>query len=126
MPKKADKLKLLPVETQMLTCQLTEDEIKEHGKQLAGVLDDISTEQARQNSFKKEMKATIAGLESRSAALSSQIRRGEELRGVQVQPELDFKQGVYRERRTDTNEIIRERAIEDDERQEHLDLGKDE
>lgn len=125
MPKKADKLKLLPVETQMLTCQLTEDEIREHGQQLAGVLDDISTEQARQTSFKTEMKATIAGLESRSAALSSQIRRGEELRGVQVQPELDFDENVYRERRTDTDEIITERSIRDEERQEHLHLGEE-
>lgn len=124
MPKKTDKLKLLPVETQMLTCQLTEDEIREHGQQLAGVLDDISTEQARQTSFKTEMKATIAGLESRSAALSSQIRRGEELRGVQVQPELDFDENVYRERRTDTDEIITERSIRDEERQEHLHLGE--
>ena len=125
MPKKADKLKLLPVETQMLTCQLTEDEIRQHGQTLAAVLEDISTEQARQTSFKTEMKATIAGLESRSAALSSQIRRGEELRDVQVQPELDFGENVYRERRTDTDEIINERAIEEDERQEHLNLGKD-
>ena len=126
MPKKADKLKLLPVQTQMLTCQLTEDEIRQRGQQLARVLDDISTERARQTSFKTEMKATIAGLESRSAALSSQIRRGEELRDVQVQPELDFGENVYRERRTDTDEIINERAIQEDERQEHLDLGKDE
>lgn len=122
MPKKNDNLKLLPMQTQSLPCVLTADEIREYGQKLAKVLEDIGTENARQLSFKQQMKATLGALEAQAAGLGSKIRRGEELRDVDVQPELDFKKDVYRERRTDTDEIIMERSIEDDERQDTLPL----
>lgn len=120
MSKKTDKLKLLPLQTKMLSCQLTDDEIRACGQKLAKVLEDIGTENARQLSFRQQMKATLTELEAQAMGLGSKIRRGEELRDVDIQPEIDFVKDVYREHRTDTGEVILERPIEDDERQENF------
>lgn len=115
-------MKLLPLQTKMLSCQLTDDEVRQYGLNLAVVLEDIGNEIARQASFKQELKAALSALESQAAALSSKIRRGEELRDVDVQPEYDFDAGMYRETRTDTGAVIKERALTEQERQERLDL----
>ena len=115
-------MKLLPLQTKMLSCRLTNDEVREYGQKLAVILEDIANEVARQASFKQEMKAAVTGLESQAAALGSKIRRREELRDVEVQPELDFEAGVYRESRIDTGSVIKERPITAEERQEFLPL----
>lgn len=122
--RQSDNLRLLPLTSKQLPCKLTNEELRKYGEELANTIDEVSNEEARQESVKKEMKSTLTGLQSKLTILSSKIRRGEEYRDVQVQPEMDFKQGVYREVRTDTGAIITERPLTDDERQEALPFGK--
>lgn len=119
-----DDLRLLPMTTKMLACALTPAELQEYGQELANVIENKATEEVRQENFKKEMKATLSGLDAEIAVLSSKIRQREERRDVQVQPEMDFKKSIYRETRTDTGAIITERPLTEDERQEALPFEK--
>lgn len=117
---KQESIRKLKPYTRLLPCKLTDDEIREYGKDLAKVRQDILTEEARQVSLKQQLKASLTELEARSLALSSKIGRGEEARDVDVEPQLDFKKGVYCEVRTDTGEKISERAVTEEERQESM------
>lgn len=122
--KKRDDLRLLPLRKKMLPCILTAEELQKYGGELAKVVEDIGTEMGRQTSFKQQMKATLSALESNAAALSSKICRQEELRDVDVQPEMNFNKGVYREIRTDTGAVISERPLTEEERQGFLPFDK--
>jgi hypothetical protein len=123
--KKTDDVRLLPVITKQLACRLTPEELQAYGEQLANTIDEMSNEEARQEGFKKEMKSTLANLQATMTILSSKIRQREERRDVQVQPEMNFKKGVYREIRTDTGDLINERPLSEEERQEALPFEKE-
>ena len=118
-------MKTLKPITKFLPCKLTDQELLDYGAELGSTIQDISAEEARQTSMKTELKARMTALEAKSAELSTKITRQEELRDVKVEPRLDFKAGIYREVRTDTGEVIRERPITDDERQEELEIDKE-
>ena len=121
---KPGTIRKLEPRTKLLRCKLTRDELIKFGGELAQSLQDIVTESALQASMKQSMKAALASLEAKSAELSTKVARGEELRDVEVKPQLDFKASTYYEIRTDTGEKISQRPITDDERQENLEFEK--
>src|SRR5205814_1447675 len=107
-----------------LAVKLTADEQLERGRSLAEALENIRGEEARQDSIKQQMKATIAELEARRDRLMSVVSRGEELRPVQCEDIATFSTGKMARVRLDTGEVIFERSLSDTERQEKLELSK--
>lgn len=103
-----------------LPCRLTRDEQLERGHQLAGTLDEIRTEDSRQEMLKKEMKSATASLEARRDKLAAIVRNGEEYREVPVEDVADYGKGRFMRYRQDTGEIVTERALTDEERQLEL------
>jgi hypothetical protein len=103
-----------------LSCKLTEAEFLERSRSLAAVTNDIATETARQVDAKAEMKAKLAGLQAQQARLASTVSRGEEYRDVEVSIEPDDITLCVRTFRTDTQECIEERPMQEHERQRVL------
>jgi len=125
-----DVRKLDPVK-KSLSCKLSQEELLEAGSKLASTIQDIAAEEDKQQSIKSEMKAKLAELEAKRTQLAIRVQRKEEFRMVEVEREFDFEAGMYRETRSDTGEVILEREITEEERQEKLiiddiDLGQGE
>jgi hypothetical protein len=110
-----------------LSCDLTEAELAKYSQGLAETTVDIADEEGGQKSVKAEMVAKLKMMKAFQSILATKISRKAELRDVDVVSELDFDKSVYRETRLDTGEVVKERPIRDDERQENLDIsdGKD-
>ena len=103
-----------------LPVELTDAELQARGDQLAGVIEDIGAEEERQRDERTAAKARIAALESRRTLLCLQIRRGEENRPVEVECRTDHEAGTYSRVRLDTGEVLSERPLSGEERQEGL------
>ncbi len=117
-----DEIRKLTIRTSLLSCKLSDEELLKYGNDLGVVVQDIKTEEDRQTSLKQDLKARLTSLEADRAVLASKITRKEEFRAVEVQPAINFKEGVYREIRIDTGELLFERPVTEDERQEYLKL----
>lgn len=123
MTKKAktpEDIRMLKVRTKLLPCKLNDEELLKYGSELGAVIQDVTAEEDQQISLKQDMKARLTSLEAERTALATKITRQEELRNVEVQPAIDFNKGVYREIRVDTGELIFERPVTDEERQEYI------
>lgn len=118
-PTKSD-IRRLRKFTELLPCQLTDPELLDYGNKLAMANQDIAAEEDRQTGLKQDMKSRLGKLEAERSGLSIKIARKEELREIEVESLLDFKADVYKEIRLDNAEVIKERPITEDERQEHL------
>ena len=121
---KHQSVRKLEPRTKLLRCELTKDERLTYGEELAQVRQDIVTEEGLQVSMKAQLKSRLVALEAKSLELSTKVARGEELRDVEVKPQLDFKAGEYCEIRTDTGEEISSRPVTDEERQENLEFDR--
>lgn len=118
--KSPETIRKLTIRTKLLPCKLTDEELLKYGGELGAVIQDVTAEEDQQTSLKQDMKARLTSLEAERTALATKITRQEELRNVEVQPAIDFKKGVYQEVRIDTGELIFERPVTDEERQEYL------
>jgi len=103
-----------------LSVRLTEDELRQFADELVGILEDMGTQLAREDSIKRELKAKMAGLEARRNELASIIRRREQMRSVDVIWERHYGLGLTRKLRLDTGEVLSSRMLRDDERQPPL------
>jgi hypothetical protein len=100
--------------------RLSDDELRDFGRDLAGVLEDISNLERQQDSIRQEMKAKMAGLEARRDELASVIRRREQLRTIELAWERNYALGQARKLRLDTGDIVQTRPLREDERQPPL------
>lgn len=107
------------IETKMhdLFVKLTPEEQVARGKALAQTLNDIASEQSRQDSLKATMKSEMARLEAERDRLSLVVGRGEELRPVEVDEIRNLFKGVFQRIRKDNGEVIQERTLTPEERQ---------
>jgi hypothetical protein len=118
MPDTESNIKKLGTINSLLSCKLTDDELLQAGQDLAKVNQDIVREENDQTSAKAQMKARLTGLEAKRTEISLKISRKAEERSVEVERILNFQIGKYFETRIDTGEVIHQRDIRDDERQE--------
>lgn len=120
----ADKVSstVLKRESRLLSCRLTNEELIARGQSLAEAIENISTEEAQQESLKREMKARLAGLEAQRSHLASVVSRRAEMREVSVEVALFEDAGVVHTIRMDTGEVVHSRPMTDDERQRSLAL----
>lgn len=107
---------LTSVEFRSLSCKLTSAELQALGGELAQAVQDRANEESRQLSLKAEMKARVAEVEARVTRLALVLSRGEDYRNVRVGKTL-LDDGMVRETREDTGEIISTRSMREEERQ---------
>jgi hypothetical protein len=101
---------------QQLPCTLT----KVERLAFADKLGEVASSLKETNSKKKALAAQIKSVQAEHGRLSDMVSSGIEYREVVVEELLDFEKEVYSQVRTDTGEVIYERALTDAERQTSL------
>ena len=112
--------KFITTKDRELPCRLTDDEVRNKGKELAQVHSDVTKEEIRQSSVKAEMKGIMEKLENQMSKLAHEIRNQSEERMVVVRFEMDDDGTVVKEIRQDTGEIINIRAPAPSELQKNI------
>jgi phosphorylcholine metabolism protein LicD len=114
--------KTLKTLSEDLPVDLTQDEQRETGAQIASLIDELATHAAHEKQVKSSLKARKDELTSRVTAMSMRLNQKKKLAPVEVRVEADFREGVVRYYRTDTNAEIRTRPLEATERQEPIEF----
>jgi hypothetical protein len=123
MPKK----KITPIASQRervyLPCKLTEDEMKQRGKDLATAHTSLKVLEQRKKEFNDQNKSQVAGVEARIEILSQEINTGIEHRDVpcfwRFDDPVEGQKSLIRE---DTFELIRIEEMNTDDMQSEMDL----
>ena len=107
-------------------CQLTDQERREYGIQLATTLGDMENVEAEKKKEMDHFKDRLCGLQARADELSRKVRDGKEWRGVDCvirysQPDDDHKQVI----RLDTGEVVRTALMTQEDRQLVMPLDDD-
>ena len=108
--------------TELLSCQLTDEEFMLRAHHLALVCQDIENEGDRQSQIKADMKAAMSKLEAEQSRLSLIVARKAEVRDVLVDVLADDMIGEAITVRQDTGEIIGRRKLQPNEQQLPLEL----
>lgn len=111
----------LRTEQRELPCPLTHDELIAKGDALANVLRRLDAEREAMEQAKAESKERTADLVREQSKLRQEIQERREFRPIDV--EVYVKSGavnMVEEIRVDTGEVIRERFMDDEERQMRL------
>ena len=108
--------------TKSLPVRLTQDELLDRAAELAGVVEDYSTEEARQTDVKAQLKARLTELDAKRRQLAIVVARKEEYRDVRCEVLADLDRMLAHTMRTDTGEIVGSRPLTDEERQDGLPL----
>jgi hypothetical protein len=98
----------------------TQAERQEFGDSMAQAVAGIEREQDQLKQVKKDFESRIADHEGNMKRCAERLRSGYEFRPVECEKVLDFKLGNAIITRTDTGEIVEERPLTDDERQDSL------
>lgn len=107
--------------TMNLICELTDDEIRDRAFQAGQVDQELDALQARFDALKQEHKAEVAVREEMRKSLLREIRTKQTSRDVECVVERIYSPlFVVRTVRKDTGELVHERRMTDDERQEKL------
>lgn len=112
--------------TQLLPVKLTETEIKERGRKLAHLYEEIEIAEIGKAAAARASKDRIETLQAEAGAIARVIRSGQEDREVQVQEEKDYSEGVCRMKRLDTGEVVETRAMTPQELQRPLPIDEGE
>lgn len=112
---------ILKTERRTLPCPLSEAELLAKGDALANTLRQIDEEKELQEQSKSEMKERLAGLHVTLSRLRQEVQERREFRDVVVEIVIkDPRQALVTEIRSDTGEILRDRFMDDSERQQRL------
>ncbi len=104
-----------------LTVKLTMDELTDRSGVLARLVGDIGEEENAQKEQKSAMKAKLEGMANQLRGLARVVASGEEVRAVKVVVQITGE-GMVREVRADTGELVIVRVPTAEERQAALDL----
>lgn len=106
--------------TQHLKCELTEDEIKEYGAELARKYSEITDLEDQKKSITSDFKARIDAANSDAGILARKIQNGYEFRDVFCEIQYIDDEKVVQTVRQDTGEIIKTRPMTPEEMQRDL------
>lgn len=115
-----DKAKDKELRTENLRCELTDDEIRERADGAALKAHERDRLEDARSVQNKAMKADIDDLDVWIRQLLGEVRTRSIYRDVEVTDSADFKSGTMRTLRLDTGEIVRERALTEEEKQGKL------
>jgi len=106
--------------TQPLPHALIGPDYEKLARDLSNVLEEITNEEERAASVKKDLGARLSALESRRSEIASKIRRGAESRETPVSLIADLGLAKVFAIRDDTGEILSEREMTEEEKQAEL------
>jgi hypothetical protein len=115
----ADKIKTT-TETQRLKVALTQEEILEHAQKLTDQLMELAEIVDEAKSVAQTYKAKLTALESQVVVARNLVHNKYEIRAVECTNVLNYTTGRATTVRTDTGEIVMQRAMTYDERQSSL------
>ena len=101
---------------------LTPSEMEQKAAEMTKVLDEIDELEAQKKQATAHIKAQIDGKKAELRELRSVRRAGKEDREIELCEEYVFSTNTVKVVRTDTGEVVRERAMRADERQGELPL----
>lgn len=90
-----------------LSCDLTLDEQRERGAELAQLLDELDLAEAEKESVTKRHKAAVDAVASRVSDMATIVRSKKEYRSVDVVTVHDPYRCLHETTRIDTGEVIR-------------------
>ena len=95
------------------------------GVEMAEIELTISEKKDELDTFKAQIKSDTTALEARLNSIAHKLRSGFEIRTVDCRMEMDFESNSIRFVRTDTGDLLEERAMSLEERQRELDLEEE-
>ena len=105
-----------------LSCQLNDVEWQNRARELADAQEHYEREEQRKKDVMKQLNADLAVAKGKVSKLANVVATKREQREVVVEVKYDYELGTVTKTRTDTNEVISEREITDQERQSELEL----
>jgi hypothetical protein len=114
--------RVLATTTMLLPVKLTEHELAQVGRQIGEAQREADDIEAKAKAASDQFKDKLRGIEARVRELASVAYFGQEDRAVEVVEEHDYRTGVVRTIRSDTREVVSERAMFSHERQAKLAL----
>ena len=103
-----------------LKCKLSDDEVRELGIQSARLGSLIRQEEADLTAVKSQFKARIDKFTAERSETDAKINAGWEFRTVECEVIKDYSNTTIRTVRQDTGELVRERTMTIEERQQSL------
>ena len=107
-----------------LECVLHPAEVAEHAKRLAQIEDEYQAFIEKKKSINAELNAEKAKLEAERAKVARKVKTEREHREVSCTLTAHFDRNLVVSTRDDTGEVVRERALRPDERQQMLKLDE--
>lgn len=104
----------------ILPVKLTDEERMQRADALANSLQAIADAKNKKRRIVKDLDKEIAEVEQESVDLRDAVATGREYREVIVHRVSDYEKAIVTEHRTDTGEVLRSRAMTDEERQQKL------
>lgn len=103
-----------------LRCQLTDGELLARGQELARALEQMQKREADGKAFAANVKSDIEQYKKEGLRLTSHIAEKSEWRKVECNEVHDFEAGTVSVVRLDTGEVVSERRMCDEERQDEI------
>lgn len=116
VPPKVVKLK------EELSCELNDVEWQNRARELADAHRETEVQKQRKKDIGKELTADVSVAEGKETKLANIVSTRREMREVVVEVKYDYELGKVTKIRTDTDELISEREMTDDERHEQMEL----
>lgn len=104
----------------VLPVKLTDEERMQCADALANALQGITDAKQKKKRIVKDLDSEIAQAEQEAVDLRDAVATGREYREVIVHRVFDYEKATVTEHRTDTGEVLRSRAMTDEERQAKL------
>ena len=104
----------------VLPVKLTDEEKMQCADALANALQSITDAKNKKKRIVKDLDSEIAQAEQEATDLRDAVATGREYREVIVHRVYDYEKAIVTEHRTDTGEVLRSRAMTDEERQQKL------
>lgn len=104
----------------VLPVKLTDQERMQCADALANALQSANDAKMKKKSIVKNLDREIAEIEQEAVELRDAVATGREYREVIVHRVYDYEKAIVTETRTDTGEVLRSRAMTDEERQATL------
>jgi hypothetical protein len=103
-----------------LPCHLTDDELLQRADQLSRKLAEVEQLQEQKAASASDFKARIEKADEEVSSLARMVRTKEQERPVECLSRKDFARNMVVETRADTGEVVDERAMSPEERQEAM------
>ena len=108
--------------TQTLKCELTEEELRTAGQELARNLDEIEALNDGLKEVKADYKAQIENKEASAKIQRNKVRNKYDYRGVTCTKTMNYKAGSVIITRDDTDSVIVSRKMTPEERQQKMEF----